>query len=69
MRKEADLHIADRIRLVVEGGEDILAAHAAYIQSETLCVELAAKLEKPSIERTFDIEGQAMKVGLVRGEQ
>ncbi len=69
MRKEADLHIADRIKLTLQGAQDILGVHAAYIQSETLCVSIVTELSKPLIERTFDIEGQAIKVGLVRGEQ
>jgi hypothetical protein len=66
MRKEADLHIADRIRLAVCGAEEILTAHSAYIQSETLCVEIAAELHKPLIERSFDVDGHRIRVGLVR---
>jgi hypothetical protein len=64
MRKEADLHIADRIRLSIQGAESILAVHAAYISSETLCVELVPKLGTPKVEREITLEGTQVQIGL-----
>ena len=66
MRKEADLHIADRIRLSVQGADALLAAHAGYIQSETLCVGISSELSNPLVERSCDIEGSTLQIALVR---
>ena len=64
MRKEADLHIADRIKLSIRGAEELLKAHEGYITSETLCVEVAPALNKPLIERTVKVDGGEVTVGL-----
>jgi isoleucyl-tRNA synthetase len=66
MRKEADLHIADRIRLSVKGADALLAAHAAYIQSETLCVGISSELSNALVERSCNIEGNTLRIALVR---
>ncbi len=66
MRKEADLHIADRIRLAIVGAPELLAAHGEYVKSETLCLELATSVEKPLLERTVTIDGGSISVALVR---
>jgi isoleucyl-tRNA synthetase len=66
MRKEADLHIADRIKLAIQGGEPILAAHADYIKAETLCVGIEPELAKPLLERVCEIEDSKLKVALRR---
>jgi isoleucyl-tRNA synthetase len=64
MRKEADLHIADRIRLRFSGGADILNAHRDYIMSETLCVEISSELRAPLIEREAKLDGVTVTIGL-----
>jgi isoleucyl-tRNA synthetase len=64
MRKEADLHIADRIKLSIKGAEQLLAAHQEHIKSETLCVEVSEALAKPMIERSIKIEGGEIVVAL-----
>jgi len=64
MRKEADLHMADRIRLSISGADELLAAHAEYIKSETLCLEIVPTLKAARIERSATIEGVVIKVGL-----
>jgi isoleucyl-tRNA synthetase len=66
MRKEADLHIADRIRLSVKGADALLAAHADYIQSETLSVGISPELGNPLVQRSCDIEGNTLIIALVR---
>ena len=66
MRKEADLHIADRIKLSISGADELLKTHASYIKSETLCVEVAPSLSKALIERTVKIDGGEVLVGLER---
>jgi isoleucyl-tRNA synthetase len=66
MRKEADLHIADRIRLDIKGAEAIVAVHGPYICTETLCVELAPQLERALVERSVGIEGGQVTIRLDR---
>jgi isoleucyl-tRNA synthetase len=66
MRKEADLHIADRIRLSISGAEEILAAHKDYIMSETLCVELLPEQGQKLIERSITLDGASVKVTLAK---
>jgi hypothetical protein len=66
MRKEADLHIADRIRLDIKGAEAIVAVHGPYICAETLCVELAPQLERALVERSVGIEGGQVTIRLER---
>jgi isoleucyl-tRNA synthetase len=64
MRKEADLHIADRIRLSIQGAESILAVHAGYICSETLCAELSPKPGASLVERGVTLEGLQVRIAL-----
>jgi len=64
MRKEADLHIADRIKLSIVGADDILAVHADYIRTETLCTAIVARLERPVLERSLTVEGASIQVAL-----
>jgi isoleucyl-tRNA synthetase len=66
MRKEADLHIADRIKLSIRGADELLKAHEAYVKSETLCVEVTPSLEKALIERAVKVDGGEIVVGLVK---
>jgi isoleucyl-tRNA synthetase len=72
LRKQADLDVADRIRLFVEATPDLagaIRAHREYIMGETLALELNAA-EPPEgaavVEAWFD--GQWMKAGLLRAE-
>lgn len=64
MRKEADLHIADRIQLSIRGAEDIVAAHAEYVCAETLCAGIVEHLESAVLEREITVEGVVIQVGL-----
>jgi len=57
MRKEADLHIADRIKLSLRGAEEILEAHESYIKSETLCIEIAPGISDKVLERKVKVDG------------
>lgn len=66
MRKEADLHIADRIKLTIRGAEELLKAHEGYVKSETLCVEVAPSLPSALLERTVKVEGGEIVVGLAK---
>jgi isoleucyl-tRNA synthetase len=66
LRKEADLNIADRIRISLKGAEDILAAHESYVKSETLTKEISAKLGKALLTKSIDIGGKAVEIGLER---
>lgn len=64
MRKEADLHMADRIRLSVTGASELLAAHEGYIKSETLCTGISASLTKPLVQREVTLEGGSAVITL-----
>jgi isoleucyl-tRNA synthetase len=64
MRKEADLHIADRIKLSFSGAEHVMAAHQGYIMSETLCVEIASALAKPLVQRSATLDGHSVSIAL-----
>jgi hypothetical protein len=66
MRKEADLHIADRIKLSIRGADELLKAHEAYVKSETLCVEVTPSIEKALIERAVKVDSGEILVGLVK---
>jgi isoleucyl-tRNA synthetase len=66
MRKEADLHIADRIKLSIRGADGLLKAHEEYVKSETLCVEVTSSLSKALIERSVKVDGGEITVGLVK---
>jgi isoleucyl-tRNA synthetase len=64
MRKEADLHMADRIELEIRGAEELLSKHAEYIKSETLCVSIVENLVSPRLERTIKTETGSVVVSL-----
>jgi isoleucyl-tRNA synthetase len=66
LRKEADLNIADRIRVSIKGAEDILAAHEAYVKNETLTREIAPTLGKALLTKSIDIGGKSVEIGLER---
>jgi hypothetical protein len=64
MRKEADLHIADRIELAIRGAEELLSKHAEHIKAETLCVSIVENVASPRLERTIKTEGGSVVVSL-----
>jgi isoleucyl-tRNA synthetase len=64
LRKEADLQLSDRIRLRIEGAEQLVAAHAAYLQAETLTTGLHKTLSSPLLRKVFESEGQQITVEL-----
>ena len=66
MRKEADLHIADRIKLSIAGADAVLAAHAGYVRSETLCIEITPSITCPLVERTATLDHSTVKISLER---
>ena len=68
MRKEGDLHIADRIRLSIAGADGLLAVHGDYIRSETLCIETVGELHEPLIERSIRLDNQDVQLRLARFE-
>jgi isoleucyl-tRNA synthetase len=67
MRKEADLHIADRIKLSIKGADKVLAEHGDYIRSETLCVEFLTELPTAAlIERGTKLDDGEARIFLVK---
>src|SRR5699024_3710053 len=71
LRKQADFHVADRIRVAFATGDAALGsaieAHGAMIARETLAVayEAAAAPEGEAVE-AFDIDGAQLKLALRR---
>jgi isoleucyl-tRNA synthetase len=67
-RKEAGLEISDRIRLSVDSRPAImeaLAAHATFVQSETLTVEIAENMPGGHLSEC-EIQGDAVRLQLER---
>ncbi len=64
LRKEADLHIADRIILAITGATEILDAHRDYVMAETLCREVVADVQNAKMEKTVVIEGRPIQLVL-----
>jgi isoleucyl-tRNA synthetase len=70
LRKQAELEIADRIRLSVMATPDLIVAiqtHREYVMAETLAIELVQAeplVEAATSEAWFD--GQWVKFGVVR---
>ncbi len=64
MRKEADLHIADRIKLAISGADEVLAKHGDYIMSETLCVGFEDLQGAAQVDRQCDLSGVNVRVFL-----
>ncbi|HWN81649.1 MAG TPA: DUF5915 domain-containing protein, partial [Candidatus Udaeobacter sp.] len=72
MRKEAGFAVEDRIAVAVDGPAPLLAdlaAHASYLQHETLAVELA--LPAPAgfaadFARRWDIDGHSVAIAIRR---
>ena len=65
-RKEADLHVSDRIHLALAGSEEIIAAakaHEAFIKSETLSENLTYSNVNNS-ENVSEISLQNHKISL-----
>jgi isoleucyl-tRNA synthetase len=72
-RKEFQLHIADRIRVTYDGDEVLLnatATHSAYIERETLAVELLQG-EPGEGDGTFEseIDGKALRFRIEKAEK
>jgi isoleucyl-tRNA synthetase len=72
MRKEAGFAVDDRIQVLVraplEFSQD-LAAHADYLKRETLAVRFETGPDAdfgPELERTWEIDGQAVAIGIRR---
>jgi isoleucyl-tRNA synthetase len=75
LRRDAGLHVADRIRLAVEGTDPIRAAaraHGDYIRTETLATELTVADDADGFgtdmehSREVEIEGERVRLGLTR---
>ena len=66
LRKEADLHMADRILLEVQGADEVLSKHADYIKGETLCVALDKPVSAPLAQKSIEIEGMSLSLRLVK---
>jgi isoleucyl-tRNA synthetase len=70
LRKQAELDIADRIRLYVTATPDLIAAlqaHREYVMGETLAIELNES-EPPTEAATGEawFDGQWVKFGIIK---
>ncbi len=69
MRKTAELEVTQRIRLRVDGDADVRAAlmeHRAYIEAETLCLELVLNEQLPADGAEWDLNGHPCRIALAR---
>lgn len=65
LRKEADLNVADRILLSVQGAKEVVETFSDYIKGETLSAELIeADLEKAHAEKEFMLGDLNVKIQL-----
>jgi isoleucyl-tRNA synthetase len=65
-RKELGLHVADRIRVAYDGDPSLLesiGAHADYIRTETLAVELEQR-DPGAAAIDADVGGLALRYGI-----
>jgi isoleucyl-tRNA synthetase len=66
LRKEADLNISDRIRLSIEGCEELIVHHGDYIKNETLCIELVESVKNSLIERKLLVLEKQVTIALFK---
>jgi isoleucyl-tRNA synthetase len=66
LRKEADFQIADRIRIALQGGEDIVLAHEESILRETLARERCPSIENPEIQGEISLGEHRVLIQLSR---
>ncbi|GAB3673876.1 isoleucine--tRNA ligase [Salinisphaera aquimarina] len=70
LRKQADFHVADRIRVAYRADESLaqaINAHGDMMAKETLAVEYTANADpKGEVVERFDIDGAAITLGLKR---
>ncbi len=70
IRKDADFAVTDKIRVEIEAKElvaEALAAHADYIASQTLAVEVkGAATPAGAVVTDSDIDGETLRIGVTR---
>lgn len=64
LRKEADLHIADRIALSISGADGIIEAFGEYIKGETLTTSLVEALNSPLAKSEFRAGDRDVSIAL-----
>ena len=65
-RREADLVVTDRIKLWLEGSEDLLqavSAHESYVASQVLATEILIGKDGEHVTEV-EIEGHTLTIGL-----
>jgi isoleucyl-tRNA synthetase len=70
-RKAADLEITDRVRLTLDGAEELLEAtqaHQDYVMTETLTVEIEYGAVEHGGHATHvaDVEQEQLRVGVLK---
>ncbi len=69
LRKEADYQVDDRIKVMLEIPESLKAAideYSDYLKTETLADELLFELSSPDARADFDLDGEDVKVGVLK---
>ena len=67
LRKKADLQVTDRIRLYVQGGENVqkvLDRWGDYVTQETLTLEVVEGVPEDVVRDTFKLDGEEVTIGL-----
>jgi isoleucyl-tRNA synthetase len=70
MRKEADFHVTDRIRVAIDTPSERLRAAVdalrTYLEEETLATELSFGEAHGEVTQTWDINGESAQIALSR---
>jgi isoleucyl-tRNA synthetase len=72
MRKEAGFLVTDRVAIFYRGSEKVrqaLQSMGAYVQSETLAVELSDSFAQGEYSEKLDVNGEEVEVGIERRMQ
>jgi isoleucyl-tRNA synthetase len=64
LRREAGLSVSDRIRLSVQGADDVLAVHKDYLLTETLSVGIEKDVLKPLVKQEIQLGERSVTVCL-----
>ncbi len=69
LRKKANLHVTDRIRLYVQGGvrlRQVLNRWGDYVKQETLALEIVTGVPRDVVHDAFTLDREKVIIGLER---
>jgi isoleucyl-tRNA synthetase len=69
LRKEAGLELSDRIVLGIHGADDVVAAHGAYVRSETLATSIVSEVKDALAGKTIELGKRSVRISLAKDGQ